>query len=352
MALEEPEAMAGTELIRVDKLASVTVNLKLEKEISVSAHIEPKAGNVCIVRALEEKRVYDRLELVTGRMAKISKGDIIAGVLGQRRALQGFAGVVPEKIKKGDVLHVLNLGGIIGKAISFNRDYGQPLKVEVLGTAVKDGKVLNIKDGAKKTASHLSSSVPLVVVCGTSMNSGKTEALSRIIQVLTWRGKKVCAGKVTGISALKDVLNMEDHGAVKALSFIDFGYPSTVGLKAVPFIAKGILNELAQYHPEVIMLELGDGLLGEYGVMDFYRDEELLEGISCNIACAIDPVGAWGMKEILEGSHIPIHLVSGPVTDNTVGLDFVKKTLGLAGLNALSQQEELGIFVEKMIGGA
>jgi hypothetical protein len=44
--------------------------------------------------------------------------------------------------------------------------------------------------------------------------------------------------------------------------------------------------------------------------------------------------------------------VSGPVTDNTVGLHFVKKTLGLAGLNALSQQEELGIFVEKMIGGA
>jgi hypothetical protein len=344
--------MAEEKKIRVDKLASVTVNLQLEKEIEITEKLTARAGNVCVVRALEEKRVYDRLELVTGRMAKISKGDIIAGALGERRALQGFAGVVPKDVKKGDVLHVLNIGGIIGKAVSFSRDYGQPLKVEVLGMAVKGGRILNIRDGAYAVARALDRSVPLVVVCGTSMNSGKTEALARIIQVLAWNGMRVCAAKATGISALKDTLNMEDHGAVEALSFIDFGYPSTVGIKEVPLIAKGIINELARIEPEAIMIELGDGLLGEYGVRDFFQDDELRSCIACTIACAIDPVGAWGMKEIMQKDGIPIHVVSGPVTDNTVGIDFLKKTLGLVGLNALSQQEELGAYVERKISEA
>jgi hypothetical protein len=252
-------------------------------------------------------------------------------------------------VKKGDVLHVLNLGGIIGKAVSFSRDYGQPLKVEVLGMVVRNGKILNIKDGALSTSNTLERRVPLVVVCGTSMNSGKTEALSRIIQLLTWRGKRVCAAKATGISALKDTLNMEDHGAVKALSFIDFGYPSTVGIQEVPSIAKGIINELGRLQPQAVMIELGDGLLGEYGVMDFFQDRELLSAIACTIVCAIDPVGAWGMKQIMAARNIPIHVISGPVTDNTVGIDFVKRELGLEALNALYQQEELGAFVERMI---
>jgi hypothetical protein len=285
-------------------------------------------------------------------MAKISKGDIIAGALGERRALQGFAGVIPEKIKKGDILHILNIGGVIGSAVSYNMEYGQPLRVEVIGMVMRNGKILNIRDGAKKLSHHLNlkEMVPLVVVSGTSMNSGKTEAISRIIQVLTWRGRRICAAKVTGISALKDTLNMEDHGALKALSFLDFGYPSTVGSKEVPSIAKGIFNELAILHPDMIMVELGDGLLGEYGVMDFFNDTEIISSITCNIICAINPVGAWGMAEIMKSNGIPIHIVSGPVTDNTVGVNFIREKLGLEGLNALYQQKELGSFVEKVVG--
>jgi hypothetical protein len=339
------------EHVRIDKFASVTVNLNLRKEVVISDSIESAVGNVCVVKALEEKRVYDRVELVSGRMAKISRGDVIAGALGERRALQGFVGVLPERIVKGDTLQILNLGGVIGKAVSFNRDYGPPLNVEVLGMIERDGKILNVKDGAKRTAEKLSKAFPLVVVSGTSMNSGKTEALSRIVQALAWQGRRICAGKVTGISALKDILNMEDHGAVKALSFLDFGYPSTVNTAEVPIIAKGIINELSRHAPEVIMLELGDGLFGDYGVKEFFNDRELMENLACNIVCAIDPVGAWGMAQAMGSWRIPIHLVSGPVTDNTVGTSYVKNELGLEGLNAIYQQDQLGRFVAEKIDG-
>jgi len=337
--------------IKIDKHASVTINLKLEREVYVTEEMEARRGNVCVVRALEEKKVYDRLELTNGRMAKISRGDIIAGALGARRALQGFVGVIPGDIKNGDILHILNLGGVLGKAVSFNLEYGQPLKVEVLGMVVKNEKLVNIADCAMQLSDHLIAQTPVVAVSGTSMNSGKTEVASKLIQELTWKGYRVCSAKVTGISALKDVLNMMDHGAMKALSFLDFGYPSTVDVKEIPQIAKGAVNQLCSLSPDLLVMELGDGLLGDYGVIDFYRDKEIRNSITCSIICAIDPVGAWGMKKLMEMENIPIHLISGPVTDNIVGIDFINKKLGIDGINAIYQRKELGEFVERMIRG-
>jgi len=340
----------SVEIVKVDKIASVIVNLNLKKKILVTSDIVSKIGNVCVVKALEEKRVYDRLELTTGRMAKISKGDVIVGALGERRALQGFVGIVPEVLKKGDVLNILNLGGVTGRAVSYNREYGEPLKVELLGMAHKDKRIINIRDGAKKSSENLKSKVPVVVISGTSMNSGKTEVASTIIQVLTWKGYCVGSAKVSGIAALKDLLNMEDHGAVKSISFLDFGYPSTVNSKSVPEIAKGAINELSSsYNPDIIVIELGDGIFGNYGVWDFFQDEELKENIACNIICAFDPVGAWGINEIMKNNGIDVHMVSGPITDNSVGIDFISQKLKIRGINAIYQKEEMGDFVEKLL---
>jgi len=88
----------------VHKIASVTYRLELPHEIEISRMVEARSGNVLVVRALEEKRVYDVLELTTGRMAHISKGDVIAGALGSRAALRGFVGRVPAALKAGDTI--------------------------------------------------------------------------------------------------------------------------------------------------------------------------------------------------------------------------------------------------------
>ncbi|MGQ9614849.1 MAG: hypothetical protein ACUVWJ_00440 [Spirochaetota bacterium] len=337
--------------IRIDKAASVTVNVRLRNSVSVDDIKNVKVGNVCIVRALEEKRVYEKLELTTGRMAKISKGDVIAGALGARRAIQGFAGIMPESLSRGDVLNILNIGGVLGKAISYNKEYGPPLRVELLGTAVKNGKPINIGDNALRISHHLEleKSVPVVVVSGTSMNSGKTEVVAKVTQELTWKNIRVCTAKVSGIAALKDVLHMEDHGAIKALSFLDFGYPSTAFSRDVPLIAKGAILELLRYNPDVIIIELGDGVLGDYGVLEFFKDVEIAGVIKCNVVCALDPVGAWGIVKIMESNGIPVHLVSGPVTDNVVGIDYISRSLKIVGLNAFSQKEELGDFIQNFV---
>ena len=57
--------------IKVHKIASIAINLKLEKEITISDEIIPKAGSILVVKALEEKNLYNQIEIISGRMAKI-----------------------------------------------------------------------------------------------------------------------------------------------------------------------------------------------------------------------------------------------------------------------------------------
>src|SRR5215475_4094550 len=135
-------------LVRVDKIASSTLNLRLAHDLEITTECEARAGNVVVVRTLTDNATYNTLELVTGRMAKINLGDVIVGVLGYRRALKGFVGDVPESIKPGDRLHLLNLGGLIGRCVGHHHSFNNAIEVEVIGMPVRDGQILNIASSA------------------------------------------------------------------------------------------------------------------------------------------------------------------------------------------------------------
>jgi hypothetical protein len=74
--------------------------------------------------------------------------------------------------------------------------------------------------------------------------------------------------------------------------------------------------------------------------------------MTCSIVCALDPVGAWGARQLADQQSIPIHLMSGPVTDDSAGLDFLRDRLNTPGINAIAQQEELGSFVARLVTGS
>src|SRR5438552_3434451 len=113
--------------------------------------------------------------------------------------------------------------------------------------------------------------VPVVYVAGTCMNAGKTVAATELVRGLTRGGLRVAAAKLTGVSLMRDALSMLDAGAVAALTFNDVGIASTHAGVTVS-TAKGIFNRLAGTRPDVIVAELGDGILGEYGVQDILHD--------------------------------------------------------------------------------
>jgi len=333
--------------VRPNKLGSVTSRLDLGDEVEITRIVEAKTGNVLVVRALEEKRVYDVLELTSGRMAHISKGDVIAGALGSRAALRGFVGRVPETLRAGDRIHVLNLGGVLGECLSENADVGHPLQVEVLGMALRDGKGLNIRDGALPVAGTLRLKAPVVLVSGTCMDSGKTRAAVEIIFHLTQRGYRVGAAKLTGVAALRDPLNMVDHGAVAGYSFLDCGVPSTSDVEDLPAVARGVLNALSDHAVDVVVAETGDGIIGSYGVRRLLEDEQIRRAARCHVLTANDLVAAWGGRRIMvDELGLEVGVMAGPATDNEVGVRYVEEQLKTPAANARTHGKKLADLVE------
>src|SRR5688572_9442308 len=80
----------GATRVTVHKVASSTCGHVQDHQLDIIEGGKVRSGDIVVVEALEEKKVYDQLELITGRLAHISKDDVIAGTLGSRRALKGF----------------------------------------------------------------------------------------------------------------------------------------------------------------------------------------------------------------------------------------------------------------------
>jgi hypothetical protein len=338
-------------VVEADKIGSVVSPLGLRKTVAVVAGgLEPRAGDVVVVRTLTDSATYNLLELPTGRLAKINPGDVIVGVLGRRRALKGFVGDVPETIQAGDRLHLLNMGGVIGRCTGHHSSLSDAISVEVIGMACDEGgRVLNIADNALPLRETLDQTAPIVLVAGTCMNSGKTFAATEIIKQATRKGMRVAAAKLSGVACLRDTLNMSDHGAIATASFLDCGLPSTVGAGDLSPVAKAIISRLNDCAPDLIVIELGDGILGGYAVDSIFDDEQLREATAALIFCASDYVGAWGGIELFRRRGITIDVVAGSVTDSQMGQDYIEQEFGVPAGNARRDGTRLFELIESKV---
>ena len=341
-------------VVDADKIGSATSPLGLSKTIGiVSSSSSPRAGDVIVVRALTDSATYNMLELPTGRLAKINPGDLLIGVLGRRRALKGFVGDVPASVQSGDELHLLNMGGVIGCCTGHHSSLGDAIKLEVKGLVCdEDGNVLNIANAGLPLRDRLGESAPIVMIAGTSMNSGKTYAATELIKQATRAGLKVAAAKLSGVACLRDTLNMADHGAVVTASFLDCGLPSTVDVEDLAPMAKAIIARLNEASPELIVIELGDGILGGYSVDTVFADKELLEATAALVFCASDYVGAWGGIELLRRRGVEVDVVSGSVTDSSMGGDYITSQFNVPAANARREGERLFELVMAKIQAA
>ncbi|MBA3352375.1 MAG: hypothetical protein H0U23_08135 [Blastocatellia bacterium] len=323
-------------IVEVDKVGSASSPLTLGKRVRVSTGIgEPRVGDVIVVKALSESVTYGNLELPSGRLAKINRGDTLLGVLGKRRALKGFVGDLPVSVSSGDRLHLLNMGGVIGECMGHHSSFSDAIELEVIGMACDElGLPMNIGDVAFVPAESLDRGAPIIFVAGSCMNSGKTVAAIEIIRQASNAGARVAAAKLSGIACLRDTLNMEDHGAFATSSFLDCGLPSTVDCPDLASAAKSIFNYLNSFEPDLIVAELGDGIVGGYGVDAILRDREIMDAVSSLVFCASDYVGVIGGASILRGLGIEIDVIAGSVTDSQMGEDFVTRELALNAGNA------------------
>ena len=94
-----------------------------------------------------------------------------------------------------------------------------------------------------------------------------------------------------------------------------------------------MLSELAAGKPDVIVFELGDGLLGTYGVDAILECADIRSALSAVLLSANDPVAAWGgVKLLRERFAIEPCAVTGPATDNEVGVEIITRPNAGAGI--------------------
>src|SRR5215218_1644646 len=303
--------MTGTKVtvVEADKIGSVVSGLGLGRTLAaVGARRAARAGDAVVVRALTDSATYNQLELPTGRLAKINPGDVLVGALGSRRALKGFVGDVPAEVGAGDRLHLLNMGGVIGYCKGHHSSLSDAIEVEVLGFVVDESqRARNLSDGALALRDTLPEGcAPLVIVAGACMNSGKTFAATEIVRQATRQGMRV---------------------------------------------AKAIISKLNESAPDLVVIELGDGILGGYSVESVFDDEELRAATAAVVFCASDYVGAWGGIELFRRRGIDVDVVAGSVTDSQMGEDYITSELGAPAGNAKRDGARLFELIKNKVSG-
>jgi hypothetical protein len=346
--------------IVLDKIASVTRSCELKREVRISPEIPCEEGVVLAVRVLTDKSTYNQLELPSGRMAQVKRGDVVAGALGHRHALFGYAGHLPEKLAPGDTVHMLNMGGVLGICDSVSPDLGPPFACEVLGSVLhfpylgeRIGVAARIGGQPLDLAARLDAmGVPVVALVGSCMNCGKTAAACALIRELSHssQGLTVDGFKATGVSLRRDVLAMEDAGARRTGLFTDLGIVSTTDANAAA-VTRTLLTGLAAGKPDAIVAELGDGLLGAYGVAAILDDAEIRSAFTAVVLAANDPVAAWGgVRMLRERFGIEPVAVTGPATDNLAGTRIIEEQLGVPAINARLHAPKLAELVRAKMG--
>ena len=132
--------------------------------------------------------------------------------------------------------------------------------------------------------------------------------------------------------------------------FTDLGVVTTTAATG-PALTRTMLSEMTQDKPDVVVFELGDGILGAYGVEAILSAPDIRRVLSAVILSANDPVAAWGgVKLLRERFDIEPCAVTGPATDNAVGVRIIEEQMGVRARNALTSGAELGDHILESLG--
>ncbi|WP_243663938.1 hypothetical protein [Rhodothermus marinus] len=100
----------------------------------------------------------------------------------------------------------------------------------------------------------------------------------------------------------------------------------------------------------MIVVELGDGFIGYYGVDELLLDKELQRFTRAHVVAATDLAGAWAADQLFRTRyHAQITVITGPVTDNAVGKRYIQHAMGIPALNARQDAEALGQLVARSV---
>ena len=293
----------------------------------------PKVGDVMLAR-LDKIGKNATLELANGRRCSLHEGDLLAVVFGNRYATLQFEGYARSN---GPCCDLLSMGGLCGLVESKHAKAAEPSKLSLLG-AIGDanGRPLNLREFA---LTNVDSVVQprVVVVCGTSMDAGKTHTAMSIIKGLHKEGYTVAGIKLTGTATGKDTWNMLDAGACVALDFVDGGFPSTYlsTLDELLSLYDLLILRAGAAGASWVVMEIADGLL-QRETSALLQHPGFVASVNAWVFAASDPLGAAGGVSVLRGWGIEPLAISGMVSMSPLAM---KETEAATQLTCLSASE-------------
>jgi hypothetical protein len=294
--------------------AAFTIKLSQIKRYKPSNR-PPEPGDV-VYGAVSRIGEHSSLENASGRIHRIYDGTKAIFVFGNRYAPDYYEGVVPDRML--EELDLLARSGMVGAVKTKNTLVKDPTKVRVLGYVCDetDGEVLNTRDfsliAPSRTVKKQPRS-PMILICGTSMNSGKSMAAAACCWALSSLGHKVRAAKVTGTASLKDILHMNDAGAHPYADFAYLGYPSTYMLPEEDLLEvfNNLDLKLANNPNNFWVVEFADGIMQRETAM-LLNSPQVRERIHKLVFCASDAFGAiGGLRLLAQEFNLVPDLLSG-----------------------------------------
>jgi hypothetical protein len=279
----------------------------------------PRAGDIALAR-LEKIGKNARIELANGRPCTLHVGDLLVVVFGNRYATNQFEGYARAE---GDTCDLLSMGGLCGMVESRHAGVPDSSKLRLLGAlGDREGRPLVLRSFSLAPPPVRSARAPrVVVVCGSSMDAGKTHTASSTIAGLRKLGEGVAGIKLTGTAAGRDTWSMLDAGACAALDFIDGGYPSTylLGLTELLDLHKHLVGHAAERGAAWAVVEIADGILqGETAAL--LRAPEFTETVDAWLFAAGDPLAALSGAQLLRSWGIEPAGITGRVTMSPLGM--------------------------------
>lgn len=262
---------------------------------------------------------HSSIENASGRIHTIHDGKRSVFVFGNRYAPDYYEAFVPQQhCEKVDMVARSGVVGIVNTKNSLIKD---PTTVKILGYVCdKSGEILNtLKFPLVKPKSSVRKypRARMILVCGTSMNSGKSFAAKACCWALTSRGYKVRAAKVTGTASLKDILHMNDAGAEPYADFTYLGYPSTYMLDESELLSVFDRLDLkyANNPKNYWVVEFADGIV-QRETKILLNSPHVRSRIHKLIFCANDAFGAIGGLNRLESMGLRPDALSGVCTSS------------------------------------
>lgn len=233
------------------------VNLDLCTKLKVSDHA-PVAGDLVLARIVELGS-HSRIELPTGRRAKLQLGDEILLGYGNRYAPDQYEAYVPTDLGP---CHMVAAGGVAARAVSWHERLAGPTGIQPIGVvADSQGAAINL---GQFRCEDVACAVPPVAIAvfGSSMNAGKTISAASLVKGFADTGLRVGALKITGTAAGGDTWLMRDYGASEVFDFTDAGFTTTF-MEPVSEImagAENLMRLLGKSGCDVAVIEVADGL--------------------------------------------------------------------------------------------